>query len=806
MRHNRSTLRRLVVALLWTFGAMVASLASAAEMGDVPWDEWDAQARAAREIVNIGEIRQERLEELRATFEMQRSEASRVSAAAADEISRIEGELQALGDPPAEGETEAPAAARIRSELNEALSSVRAVQGRADRAVTRARDLIADLAELGQQRFIQRLGELKPSPALPTRWVTAGAFLGQIFDSIRGEVREMADTSSMGNLLQSRLPLAALAIASALFVAFGVRTLLLRLLLKRADESSPRRNRLLIGVGATLTRILALLIAAILFFVGIDLLDVFGKVGEAFFTGFGLGLFLLVGAYSIAAALFSPMAAGLRASNVNDSDARMGFIATLVLGVVLHLTAVVDQVGEVLTIPDGASAVYTVVFIAIGACALWVLSNVMQFTTANDDPQEDGQIGVQVNTIIRRILKFVAIVSPILALIGYEFAARYLFFPTVISLGVIGVAHLVFVVIREGVEIYLADSGEGTSETTGQRLRLIPILIAFLLFCALVPLLALIWGATVTDLLVTYEAISEGFRIGDVALSPMDFVTFALVFVIGYTLTRMLQRVLRLSVLPKAGMNRGGADAIGAGVGYVGVFLSAIAAISAAGLDLSNLAIVAGALSVGIGFGLQNIVNNFVSGVILLVERPIRVGDWIEVGGFAGYVKKVNVRSTEIETFDRATYILPNSDLISGAVLNWTHADTTGRVIAPVGVAYGTDPRLVERVLLDIARDHPMVIASPAPVAYLMQFGSDSVDFELRVFLRDVNWMLSVRSDLNFKIAERFAEEGIEIPFAQRDLHIKNPEALADAFRGPRNSTVPDERTGPSAAADGNGP
>ena len=205
--------------------------------------------------------------------------------------------------------------------------------------------------------------------------------------------------------------------------------------------------------------------------------------------------------------------------------------------------------------------------------------------------------------------------------------------------------------------------------------------------------------------------------LGDFALSPIDFLTFALVFGIGYTLTRAAQRVLGVSVLPRTNITEGGASALISGVGYIGVFLAAIVAISATGIDLSSLAIVFGALSVGIGFGLQNIVNNFVSGVILLVERPIKVGDWIAVGGQEGYVKKVNVRSTEIETFDRASYIVPNSDLISAPVLNWTHSNKVGRVRSKVGVAYGTDPRKVEAILKKIGQEHPMVINNPAPVS-----------------------------------------------------------------------------------------
>ena len=220
-------------------------------------------------------------------------------------------------------------------------------------------------------------------------------------------------------------------------------------------------------------------------------------------------------------------------------------------------------------------------------------------------------------------------------------------------------------------------------------------------------------------------------------------------------------------------------------LGYVGFAIAVLIGINALGLDLSNLAIIAGALSVGIGFGLQAIVNNFVSGLILLVERPVKVGDWVIIGSYEGYVKRISVRATEIQTFDRQSVIIPNSELISSAVGNWTHKDRLCRVIINIGVAYGSDTGKVREVLLRCADENPRVLNQPQPSVMFRNFGDSSLDFQLRCFLSDVDYFLQVPSDLRFAIDEAFREEGIEIPFPQRDLHVKSvgelPKALAES-------------------------
>ncbi len=412
---------------------------------------------------------------------------------------------------------------------------------------------------------------------------------------------------------------------------------------------------------------------------------------------------------------------------------------------------------------------------------------------------EEGAEGPQipVRYILFRLLGNLAMVvglaAPALALFGWHNAASGILYPAIETLAVLGGVIVLQRLVTDLYVLILRLGGAAEAEAG----KLVSALVSLALYLAAVPALALVWGARSTDLLEIWQRLSEGFTVGQTRITPADFFTFLFVFLIGYTLTRLFQGVLRNSVLPNTRLDQGAQSAIITGTGYLGLFLSALIAISATGLDLSNLAIVAGALSVGIGFGLQAIVSNFVSGIILLIERPIKEGDWIEVGGVSGYVKRIAVRATQIDTFDRATVILPNSELISGTVINWTLRSPIGRLKVPVGVAYGTDVEKLKKILLEIARAHPMALRRPAPQVLFLGFGDSALNFELRLFLRDVNYMLSTKSDLNFAIYRRLAEEGIEIPFPQRDVHLRDMDRIEAALLGRRG------QSGPEGAADG---
>ena len=269
----------------------------------------------------------------------------------------------------------------------------------------------------------------------------------------------------------------------------------------------------------------------------------------------------------------------------------------------------------------------------------------------------------------------------------------------------------------------------------------------------------------------------NGFDIGDFRIIPGRILWALLVFGVIVILSSWVRSQLENNWLKMTTMGQGARDAMTTIIGYILFIIALLSGLSVAGFDFGNIAIIAGALSVGIGFGLQNIVNNFVSGLILLFERPIRKGDWIEVGGTEGYVKDIHIRSTRIQTFDRSDVIVPNSELISNQVTNWVLSSKSGRAIIPVGVAYGTDTEKVRDILLSIAEESENVSKSnamPKPVVLFREFGDSSLNFELRVFLHNVDSRLSIVSELNFAIDKAFREEGIEIPFPQRDLHVKS--------------------------------
>lgn len=302
-----------------------------------------------------------------------------------------------------------------------------------------------------------------------------------------------------------------------------------------------------------------------------------------------------------------------------------------------------------------------------------------------------------------------------------------------------------------------------------------PIFILILIF-----MLLNLWGLPGDFMLQGAKKLLFGFKVGGIEISIIAIILGIAVFFGSLTLSRFLRTHLANNVLPKIDMDDGVRHSLISGFSFLGFIVSILLAIIAVGIDLTNLAFIAGALSVGIGFGLQDVIKNLVAGIIILLERPFKVGDWVMLNGTEGTITQINIRSTEMLTFNKTSVIIPNATLISSSVTNLTHGDNMARRIITVGVSYNSNPEQVRDILLECAKKNRKVLQNPAPSVVFKDFGASSLDFDLRVFIRDIWQEWVVDSELRYEIFRRFNEEGIEIPFPQIVVnHPSKPEPVS---------------------------
>jgi len=264
------------------------------------------------------------------------------------------------------------------------------------------------------------------------------------------------------------------------------------------------------------------------------------------------------------------------------------------------------------------------------------------------------------------------------------------------------------------------------------------------------------------------------FTIKNIAITPFLILEMTAFVVVSWIVSKQLQKILKSKLLSRTHLDEGTQFTILRLIHYLIMAIVIYQVINMIGLDLKGLALIAGVLSLGIGFGLQNIASNFASGLIMMFERPVRVGDLISVGDMEGVIKDIKIRSTTISTPDNISVIVPNSVFVSGQVINWTLGDPKIRIHIPVGVAYGSDIQLVTKLLMEIAREHPDVLDNPQPEVWFNEFGDSSLNFELLVWISSPTIRRRVISDINYAIEAAFREHGVEIPFPQQDVYVRS--------------------------------
>ncbi len=698
-----------------------------------------------------------------------------------ERVDTLQTQVTALGPEPAEGLLEIADTARRRSELNTLLADASSRQGFANETFARLNRIITDLDRVTHQRQSKVLLSLGPSPFLPTVWTAAQQSLARFNRELRSELSSAWQNEGKRDQRRDNFPAIIALLLVGVLLIFPVR----RWLVDLWDHGFSQLRRRYLGVSRFLVSLLVFLSPMVGLFATTRAIDMAALIDNK--GGLAIQTVLLAGVCIFGGLWLSRSILPVNPENrplqsMADWNGRTGRFVIVSLGVVMAGRLIVGQLAEGQQASEPALMGLLFPFTLLGGLGLLRIGYRVRMTDFGISAQGETK------TLTNRISNWLAMaclasggIGPVVALVGYGRLGSLIVFSSLLSLALLTTLLVAFYLLSQLGEGILrgfsdpeAQDAQSGADVDGSPDFLLRFAIAFALFCIGVPTLALIWGQTTTDISEIWVALREGIQVGGTRISISEIFAFVLIFALGYTLTRLIQGFLRSVILPNTKLDKGAQNALVTGSGYVGIFFAALAAIVSTGLDLSNLTIVAGALSIGVGFGLQTIVSNFVSGIILLIERPIKEGDWIEVGSYSGFVKDISVRSTTIDTFDQATVVVPNADLIAGSVTNWTHQSNKGRIIVPIGVSYDSDPEQIREILLDIADRNANILSNPEPQVMFMGFGADSMDFELRGILTSVLLGVSTRSDINFEIVRLFRQHNIEIPFAQRDITIKN--------------------------------
>ncbi len=510
-------------------------------------------------------------------------------------------------------------------------------------------------------------------------------------------------------------------------------------------------------------------------------------------------IFLMAAVFGVCYAILAPARPKWRLINLPDHTARSAMILIISATAIFVTDFFLTEINSILYTPLPLTLGESVIADMLVALLLAVaLKTINKGILENQEPasEESPSPGLFKWRWVQLVFWLAIITIPIAQIFGYLSFSQFISTQLVVTGIIIAALVLAMMVVDEALTRGIGAGGEESlaeqiGKTLGVQRNKIELLSIVLngLFKITLLIIALSfllvpWGFETKDIFSWIRSAFFGISIGGLTISMATIFTSIGIFILISIATRAVQRWLETRFLPHTDLDIGIRTSIKTACGYAGILLAFALSLTYLGFDMSSLAIVAGALSLGIGFGLQSVVNNFVSGLILLVERPIKTGDWIVVGQDEGYVRKISVRSTEIETFDSAAVIVPNSDLISGVVTNWMHKDLKGRVKIPIGVGYDSDPTKVQDILMDIAVTHPDVLKYPQPRVYFLNFGDSSLDFELRVHLRNIDDGMSIKSQLRTSMLHALRDADIEIPFPQRNINMGDMTSFEKALAG----------------------
>lgn len=704
-------------------------------------------------------------------------------------LGELQKRIQEIGPKPAEGAPpENPSITQEREQLTARASELDGVVKQARLLKVRA-DQVADRITSRRRALFTDTLLLRSYSALdPQLWMSAAA---AIPGELRGIRYLLTDWMAFAN--------ARMSVAGQIAVAFGILCIVAFVFGLQRVTTRPIRRIEESGSGEELTRLKACALSALIalvtmaaaplaLFAALALLEAFdllpSRVAEVA-QGLNLAVTVVAIGRGLLLGALAPDDSRRRVLPLSDPVAKLLYNSSLTGLWVLGASALLNTMHRALVAPVPLTVATTAsMAIALVVIAARSIRKLNEDNPEEETPPEAGDAASAGPTSVLQWIRFPFWLMNTIILValiaGYVNLGGFLASRSLIAVVTVGAFYLVIALINaffiDGITN--GPRARAVAKMLGVRvasLELLAVLLAGVLkavaFLVMMILVVGTWGTSTADLRDFANRITFGFTIGNSTITIGAVLSAMLFLAAGILVARALQRWVAVAILPRTSFDTGLQNSISTIIGYVASIAVIAMAMGQIGINLENIALVAGALSVGIGFGLQSIVSNFVSGLILLAERPIRVGDTIAVKGEEGYVRRISVRATEIETFDRAAVVIPNSDLITGMVKNFTHANTTGRVIVPVNVAYDSDADEVRDILIGCACDHPQVLRSPPPRVYLLAFGDSYLKFELRCVVANVDYALTVKSDLHFAVLERLKAARIGIPYTTWSIY-----------------------------------
>jgi len=676
-------------------------------------------------------------------------------------LADVDSRLKQLGEPPpATAPPEDPALAAERKHLA-------GERGELDAALKQAR-----LVALRADQLNDRINERRRTLLAGRLFARSAGLLDSAFwrDAAAGAVAEAAGVRdllrSSWEFARDKLGAVGLIAATLLVGACAAGALLLTRAWRRRIVARPAGTRFARALAAVIVLASVTLIAPAVIIAAVLAFESLGVVtGTLTGLGYGIAAALAVARFGrgAALALFAPSEPARRLVGFRDDAARIlaGHLiwAARLVGIAVACNVVFRATAAPVA---PAAAVSALMSLAIAALA-------GQLIARAPDPQG----GARLPALQPVLWLFIATVAVALAA-GYINFAAFVAGRFVAALALVCALWVVLTFVDAlFTEELTGDTPAGRAITAafgvsprGLELSGTLLSAALRILIVLVTLPPVIgpWSLFASDVLEFLRQVAAGIRVAGITISLAAILTAFVWLVVGVLVARTVQRWLEKRVMPRTGIDPSLQQSVATLIGWT-LLIAAIAfALAHLGIEAQQIALIASALSVGIGFGLQSVVSNFVSGIILLAERPIRVGDWVVVKNEEGIVRRISVRATEIETFDRASVIIPNSEFITGAVKNLTHSDTMGRVTVKLRVAFDSDVEAVRELLVACAGEHPQVLQTPPPRLYLIAFGDIGIELELRFIVVNVNYSLTVKSDIQMVILQRLRAAGVKIP------------------------------------------